>query len=304
LAKLESVPPGTAGQVLGGDQRIWLRLLASETVVILDYRGAPYLRFSPRGVDVNRNSEMYYLNQPTPLTPPRGLGTATRPVWVRASFGRAYAWHDGRLHALASIALVPGQRYVGRWSIPAVVDGRRVAIGGSGLHRDGPSIAWFWPAVVLILCVIAGWRVNRPTLDRWMARGLAGAILIAVGLALSGRELYGQPMVTAGQFILFGLVLAFLVAAAGWLLSGRLGFVGSLVIAMAALGEALVFVPTLLDGYVFTTLPAFLIRLATVICLGAGPSLLLIGFRLTTEVAADEARTVGAGSEDELALSP
>ena len=40
------------------------------TVVVLDYRGAPYLRFSRSGVDVNQASSMYYLNQTPAETPP------------------------------------------------------------------------------------------------------------------------------------------------------------------------------------------------------------------------------------------
>jgi hypothetical protein len=66
LAKPGQVPPGFDAKTVDGDQRMWLRVPSTQTVVVLDYRGAPYLRFSPSGVEVNHNSEMYYLNQ-TPV---------------------------------------------------------------------------------------------------------------------------------------------------------------------------------------------------------------------------------------------
>ena len=88
---------------MDGDQRMWLRVPAAQTVVVLDYRGAPYLRFSPAGVEVNHNSEMYYLNQtPVAETPPANLTASTPPDWHRVSGGQQYGWHDGRLHALAT----------------------------------------------------------------------------------------------------------------------------------------------------------------------------------------------------------
>jgi hypothetical protein len=63
LARVSSVPSGVEAKVVDGDQRMWLRVGPGETVVVLDYRGAPYLRFSRAGVEVNHNSTMYYTNQ-------------------------------------------------------------------------------------------------------------------------------------------------------------------------------------------------------------------------------------------------
>ena len=114
LAKIGRVPAGLDAQVVDGDQRMWLRVTSSATVVVLDYRGAPYLRFSNAGVEVNQNSAMYYLNQtPVALTPPTNLGPRTPAHWQRVTAGHDYGWHDGRLHALAAIALTPGTSFVG-----------------------------------------------------------------------------------------------------------------------------------------------------------------------------------------------
>ena len=129
---------------------------------------------SRSGVEVNQNSAMYYLNQtPVAETPPSGLTRRTPPSWQRVSGGHDYGWHDGRLHALATVALSPGVAYVGRWSIPVLVDGRLSSISGGLWHADDPSIVWFWPIVVLLACVLAARRVRRPALDALVARVLA-----------------------------------------------------------------------------------------------------------------------------------
>jgi hypothetical protein len=167
LARVGEAPAGLHAQVIDGDQRMWLRVDRGLTVVVLDYRGAPYLRFSTAGVDVNHNSSMYYLNQtPVGLTPPSNLTATTPPRWESVSGGDTYNWHDGRLHALASVALAPGVSFVGRWRVPILVDGRREAITGGLWHADNPSLVWLWPIVVLLACVLAAWRLHRPSLDR------------------------------------------------------------------------------------------------------------------------------------------
>ncbi len=55
FAKVLGLPAGLDAKVIDGDLRMWLSVPSSETLVILDYRRAPY-RFSRAGVDVNRNS--------------------------------------------------------------------------------------------------------------------------------------------------------------------------------------------------------------------------------------------------------
>ena len=125
LARIGQLPAGAEAKVIDGDQRLGLRVSPTETVVVLDYRGAPYLRFSPAGVVVNRNSAMFYFNETPAEIPPSGLGPATPAKWSRASGGHEYSWHDGRLHALAAVAIAPGTAYVGRWSIPVRVNAVR-----------------------------------------------------------------------------------------------------------------------------------------------------------------------------------
>src|SRR5579875_3164773 len=96
VARISQLPSGLQARVVDGDQRMWLRAAPGLDVVVLDYQQAPYLRFTRAGVQVNENSEMYYLNQVPAALPPPGTGPSVTPHWVLVSSGHAYNWHDGR----------------------------------------------------------------------------------------------------------------------------------------------------------------------------------------------------------------
>jgi hypothetical protein len=285
LARATAVPRGIEAKTVDGDQRMWLRVSPSRSVVVvLDYRGAPYLRFSPAGVAVNRNSGMYYLNQtPVAQTPPAGLTRNAPPDWRPVTGAHQYAWHDGRLHALAAVALSPGAAYVGRWTIPLRVDGRPGAISGGLWHRGAPSLVWFWPMIVLLLCLPAAWRVRRPSLDALVARALAGAVLMAIAVASLGRNLHGRPAVSAFGVVELGVILALVGWALVRVLRHRAGFLTYFAIAFVAVWEGITLLAALFHGYVLMALPAFLARTATVACLGGGAGLVLVAFRLASE---------------------
>jgi hypothetical protein len=279
-ARIVTTPAGTVAQVIDGDQRMSLSVDPRQTVVVLDYRAAPYLRFTPSGVEVNQSSSMYYLNQVPAQIPPTRLSSATPPHWSRVSNGRAYSWHDGRLHALASIARAPGATYLGHWTIPLRVNGAPAAIGGGLYYAAGPSIVWFWPIVVVVSCVLALLRLRRDELEVRAARGLAGAAVVALVVAGAGQQLHGRPSVSAGQLIVLALVLVF----AGWasrrLLLGRHGWFTFFLIAVAAIWEGASQLTVLLDGFVLVALPPFLARAAVAACLATGIGLLPLVFRM------------------------
>jgi hypothetical protein len=300
LARVTQLPAGLQAKVVDGDQRMWLRVPPRETVVVVDYRGAPYLRFSASGVAVNRNSAMWYLNQtPFALTPPTNLGRGTPPKWETVSAGHEYGWHDGRLHALATIALAPGKAFVGTWRIPITVDGEASVISGGLWHADPPPLVWFWPIAVLLMCVFAAWRLKRPSLDRLTARILGLGALGAVAAAAIGRGLHGRPTVSILQLVELAVILAFVVWGVLRILRRRPGFFFYLVIAVAALWEGLELLPVLTNGFVLIALPAFLARAAAAVALGAGVGLLLLVFRLFNQ--RDESPVAEPDPVDELA---
>jgi hypothetical protein len=298
LAKPAQVPAGLDAKTVDGDQRMWLRVPGTQTVVVLDYRGAPYLRFSSGGVEVNHNSEMYYLNQrPVAETAPANLRASTPPDWHRVSGAHEYGWHDGRLHALATVALTPGSAFVGRWTIPIRLDGATSAIAGGLYHAGNPSIVWFWPIVVVLACVLAAWRIASATLDAKVSRLLAVVALVSIAAGSAAKQLHGRP--TVGAFALIELVVV--VALVAWglrrVLSGRAGLFMHFAIGFFAIAVGLELVPTLLHGFALTAVPAFLARSLAVVCLATGIGLLPFAFRMAARA---DAASPASAYDDEL----
>jgi hypothetical protein len=303
LARVSQVPPGVTAKVIDGDQRLWLRVGGRRTVVVLDYQGAPYLRFSAAGVAVNTASAMYYLNQVPAETPPPGTGAGETPRWSQVSSGHAYQWHDGRLHALATTAHAAGVTYFGRWQVPVRVDGASTAVAGGLYYAPSPSIVWFWPILVALACVLAARRLRRPELDEGVARGLAAGALAGFVVAVIGQQLHGRPSVSAGQAILLAVALAF-AAWAGWrLVRRRHGWFLFFIVAAVAIWEGASLIAVLLDGYVLLALPAALARVAVVVCLSAGVALLPVVFALAERPRRRVAATALAGALVALALA-
>jgi hypothetical protein len=278
-ARVSQVPQGTDAKVVDGDLRMWMKASPTSTVIVLDYRGAPYLRFTRAGVFVNRTSAMWYLNQVPVLTPPLGLTSRTPPHWLRATTGHSYEWHDGRLHALASTARAPGATYIGRWTVPLLVGGAPTAIAGGLYYAPGPSPVWFWPIIVVLACVLAVVRLHRPALDQRLARGLAASTLTVFLVAAFARQLHGRPGISPGSLIVLALELAFVGWAAMRMARGGGWFVLFL-IAAAAIWEGATLVGTLVYGFVLLALPPFPSRLAVVACLAGGIGLLPVVFAL------------------------
>ena len=281
LARIRNVPVGLRANVIDGYVRIWMTVPADRIVVVVDYIGAPYLRFTRAGVQVNHNSSMYYLNQtPVAETPPSDLNRSTPPDWHAISSGHAYEWHDGRLQDLAQEALLPGTSYVGPWRIPLIVDGRPAFITGALFHHARPSIVWFWPIIVLLACVLAAWRLKRPEIDRLTARVLGVAGIAGLSVAALARGLHGRPGVPAGQVVELAVVLAFAAWALYRVIVDRPGYVPYFAIAFVALWEGFNTAGTLINHYVLLALPAAAARVASVVCLGAGAGILVLVFRL------------------------
>jgi hypothetical protein len=288
LARIASVPPGLSARVVDGDLRLWLQVPRHESVVVLDYRGAPYLRFDDGRIWANRNSQMYYYNQIPPANPPSRLGKMTPPHWIAVGDGYTYEWHDSRLQALALEAIAPGSSDLGAWRIPLVLDGHQLAVSGTLRFRPAPSIAWFWPVVVLLLCVLAAWRLHDLQIDAAVARFVALFTLVGITLAAIGRDLHGRPGLSG-----FGVAeLTFIAVLAAWTawrtVRGRARAFAYCLIVVAALWEGITLIPTLLHGYVLLALPPFLGRLATVMCLGGAAALTLPTIRLYRAALAEE----------------
>jgi hypothetical protein len=299
LARIKHVPPGTSAKVVDGDLRLWLEVPRGKTVFVLDYQGVPYLRFRNGRIWANENSQMYYFDQTPPENPPAGLNRAAPEHWLQVGSGLSYQWHDGRLHAFASEAIAPGASYAGSWQIPILIDGRRVAVSGTLWYRAGPSIAWLWPIAILILCVLAAWRLHDPQLDAAVARLVAALTLLGIALAALGRDLHGRPglsPVGLVELIFIGIPTVW----TAWRVArGRAGAFTFFLVSIVAIWEALALIPTLFNGYVLLAVGPFLGRLATIICLGGAVALVFPAVRLFNhERAAEEAEGIAPAVDD------
>jgi hypothetical protein len=284
LARITSVPGPLSVKVIDADQGLWLRAPSSDTVEVLDPRGAAYLRFSSTGVAVNTNSELYYLNQtPVSQTPPPGLTRSTPPAWQPVSGGHSYTWHEGRLHAPAALAIANGRSYVGSFSVPVLVNGARQAISGGVWHTGPPSIVWFWPIAVLLACLLAARRLRDPVLDRRTATAFALLSVIGITLAALGRDLHGRPGLSGVSLAELMVTLAIVAWGLRQVVTRRAGFMTSFVLAFVALWEGITLVGALTHGYVLLAIPALLGRVTAVLCLGGGIGLLLACLRMAEE---------------------
>ncbi len=298
LARLTHAPAGVRAKIVDGYVRLWLSVPARDTLIVLDYRGVPYLRFARAGVEVNKRSEMYFLNAtPVAQTPPTGLQRS--PQWVRVSGGHSYEWHDARLSALSAVALSPGQSYVGRWQIPVVLSGRLTSISGGLWHAADPPIVWFWAIFAVFACALAGWRVRSNRLDGRLARLLALPALGGLALASLALELHGRPNVPVSQYVELGVILAFVTWALVRLATRRPGYLTHFAIAFLAFWKGIELIQSLLRGFVLLALPATITRVATVLCLGFGAALALIAFRLADEPLVGGSRRSRSADEPE-----
>jgi hypothetical protein len=156
---------GIQAKVLYGDDQVWLDNRSGRTIVIDGYGGEPYLRFAPTGIFVNVNSPAGYLNQDRygKTVVPKSASATARPEWQKLTGGKAWAWHDHRIHYM-SPALPPAIRaeprkphHVFDWKVPATADGKRFFITGSLDYEPPPKESQSFPVtLVIVLAALIG----------------------------------------------------------------------------------------------------------------------------------------------------
>jgi hypothetical protein len=172
-----SVTPALKGvdvSVLNFDDRLLLHNTSGKDVTILDYQNPPkpYAQLLADGtVQVNTNSEAYYLNEDRlgETSVPKNLGA--EPKWKQLSRSARFEWHDHRAHWMGK-ADPPGLKDKGvktkidDWDVPIQVAGRQGAISGTltwvPLDEGGlPLAAIFAFAALLIALSIAVFVIRR-----------------------------------------------------------------------------------------------------------------------------------------------
>jgi hypothetical protein len=176
-SEVEAISPPVEGldaDVLNFDDRIELRNVGNETIVVEGYRGEPYLRFEPDGtVLVNQRSPATYLNEDrfADVEVPDTADPKAAPEWeVVARHGR-YDWHDHRIHWMSS---TPPERVredesarskIFDWKLPVTANGSPATVSGTltWLGKDGgfPVAAAVSLAVALLGSVVLVAVVRR-----------------------------------------------------------------------------------------------------------------------------------------------
>ena len=176
-SEVEAISPPVEGldaDVLNFDDRIEMRNIGNETIVVEGYRGEPYLRFEPDGtVLVNQRSPATYLNEDrfADVEVPDTADPKAAPEWeVVARHGR-YDWHDHRIHWMSS---TPPERVredesarskIFDWKLPVTANGSPATVSGTltWLGKDGgfPVAAAVSLAVALLASVVLVAVVRR-----------------------------------------------------------------------------------------------------------------------------------------------
>jgi hypothetical protein len=163
-----AITPQTDGitvTVLNNDDRLELHNTSGEDVVIEGYKDEPYARVSGDGtVEVNTNSEAYYLNDDRygDVKVPAGLGS--EPKWKRLSGTGRFEWHDHRMHWMSQskppqVKDEDAKTHIFDWKVPITVGGTQgqiagtldwVPLPGGGLPT---GLIWGTAAVLILLCI-------------------------------------------------------------------------------------------------------------------------------------------------------
>ncbi|MEQ8716492.1 MAG: hypothetical protein RIE08_02680 [Acidimicrobiales bacterium] len=147
-SEIVSVEPAVEGlelRFIGGDSFLELTNLTGAEVVVVGYRGEPYMRFGADGtVEENRRSPSIYLNEDRfgDRELPPAADPDAAPEWRRVASDGRYAWHDHRTHWM-NPARPPGAEpgdTILEAVVPLTVDGRAVGVTVISTLLSGPSI--------------------------------------------------------------------------------------------------------------------------------------------------------------------
>ena len=238
-SRVESMAPsvvGVSARIIGGDSFFQLTLDPSANVdelVVVGYRGEPYLRFLRGGeVDENQRSPSRFLNLSRygTATEPAGADPAAAPVWRAVAHDGRWAWHDHRTHWMNTVhppGRHPGDQIL-EAVIPLVVDGDPVAVTVTSTWMPAPSgLPAVLGAVVGLTFGIGALAVARGRARRDSATAsnplghaapaaalfAAAAIALVVGL----WQTWSVPAQTGPPVTAWALPLTALVVAAGGL---------------------------------------------------------------------------------------
>lgn len=171
-------------EIVGGDSFVQLTATPGTDVIVVGYRGEPYLWFRPDGsVAENRNSPTTYQNASRyGSEEPADLDPAAEPDWRDVADGHRWAWHDHRAHWMQTtrpLGAAPGDQIL-EAVIPLQVDGDDVAVTVASTWVPAPSTAPIWVGAIAGLALAVGAALARRRGGRSAPWLLAPAVLATV----------------------------------------------------------------------------------------------------------------------------
>jgi hypothetical protein len=170
-----NVTPAVKGvdvTVLNFDDRLLMHNTSGKDVLILDYKNQPYAQLKADGtVQVNKNSEAYYLNEDRTgeTTVPPNLPKT--PQWSTVSRASRFEWHDHRMHWMGTtdppnLKDKSVKTKIDDWTVPMQVDGENAKISGTltWVPLEGSSLplgAIFAFAALVIVLSLAVFFIRR-----------------------------------------------------------------------------------------------------------------------------------------------
>ena len=120
LTSVTPAVPGLAVKVVEAGSRLEAENRTGQEIVVLGYKGEPYLRIGPDGVFQNKLSPATYINASRKGgTPPESAKNAKvgDTDWEKISSEPVARWHDHRIHWMgnqpaARSGTSPGERHV------------------------------------------------------------------------------------------------------------------------------------------------------------------------------------------------
>jgi hypothetical protein len=187
-SEIHSIAPAVTGlsaQVEGNDDRIELLNRSDSTIVVMGYRGEPYLRFLPDGtVQRNERSPATFLNEDRfgQIDVPASANPKAPPQWEKVAGGGRFDWHDHRIHWMSKTPPEVVRKDESRrvkvfdWKVPVAVEGRPGTITGTltwlGKGSGGLPVG---AVIVLVIVVVGGATLVAVVRRRRAASGEPGA---------------------------------------------------------------------------------------------------------------------------------
>jgi hypothetical protein len=235
------VPPvvGVEAAMIGGDAFLEIRVDPGVHVVVLGYRGEPYVQFLPDGtVEQNRVSPSTYLNEDryAETEIPAQASYDADPQWEVVAGNGRWAWHDHRTHWMnpaRPFGTEPGDQIL-EAVVPLIVDGDDVSVTVVSVWQEAPSPLAGVAGAVIGLGLMIG-------LVAWLGRSHGATVAVAatamIALGMGWWQVTSVPNETGPSALLYLLPAAALVLSALGLSVWRdrlatLGFVAAVPLAM------------------------------------------------------------------------